>query len=202
MIIGPVLMAVSQFSGTFTLSNYANTIFRASGTTIDPNTSSIVLGTVQVLGTICASSLIDRLGRKLLLLISCGGSAVALLVTGVYAYLNTHGYDVAAYSALPVVSLSAFIFIAAVGVVPVPYVLVSEVLPQRIRRIGATICVCTVSVFAFVMLLFFPVMLATFELYGCMWFFAAVSVAGFVFTLIVVEETKGKNLDQLQNNLN
>lgn len=198
MLIGPALMAVAQFSGTFTLSNYAKTIFSESGTALDPNVSSIVLGSIQVLGTICAATFIDRVGRKVLLLISSAGSATALLITGIYAYLNAEGYDLRAFSVLPVVSLSFFIFISAVGLSPVPYVLVSEVLPQKIRRIGVTVCVCLVSLFAFIMLRFFPVMLATFGLHGCMWFFTCVSVSGFVFTLLVVKETKGMNLDQVQ----
>lgn len=198
MLIGPTLMAVAQFSGTFTLSNYANTIFSASGTSLDPNVSSMITGGIQVLGTMCASFLIDRLGRKMLLLISCAGSACALSATGAYSYASTHGYAVTDWNALPVVSLSFFIFVSSVGLTPVPYVLVSEVLPPKIRRLGATLCVCTVSVYSFVMLRYFPVMLNEFQLYGCMWMAACVSTAGFVFTLLVVEETKGRNLDQLQ----
>lgn len=166
---------------------------------MDPNKSAMIMGSIQVLGTICASLLIDRLGRKLLLLISCAGSASALLVTGLYSYMTWHGgHDVAWLNLMPVATLSFFIFISAVGITPVPYVLVSEVLPSKIRRIGATICVCFVSLFSFIMLRFFPVMLETFRLYGCMWIFACVSSAGFVFTLLVVQETKGMNLDQLQ----
>lgn len=198
LLICSTLLAVAQFSGTFTLSNYASTVFAETGSNIDPNVSSIFFGCIQVLGTICASSFIDRLGRKALLLISTAGSATALLTTGAYAYLNSLGHDLRAVSWLPIVSLSFFIFIAAAGLSPVPYVLLSEVLPPRIRRIGATICVCTVSVYAFVMLRVFPGMLAQLGLSGCMWFFGCVSVAGFVFVWFVVEETKGMNLDQLQ----
>lgn len=126
-------MAVSQFSGTFTLCNYAATIFRESGSTIDPNMSAIVMGTMQVCGTYCASRVVDSMGRKKLLLISTSGGAVGLAVTGVYSYLAKHNYDVSAFNFLPVVSLSFFIFISAIGIIPVPYVLVSEVIPQKVR---------------------------------------------------------------------
>lgn len=199
MLIVPTLMVCAQFSGTFTLQNYASTIFRASGSNLDPNTSSMIMGSIQVLGSICVSFLIDRLGRRVLLFISTAGATFALLVTGTYAYLNTLGYDMTCMNSLPVVSLSLYIFITSVGITPVPYVLASEVLPPKIRRIGATICVCSASLSSFNMLLFFPLMLDTFELHGCMWLFACASSAGFVYTLLVVKETKGINLDQLQN---
>lgn len=132
MLIGFTLMAVAQFSGTFLMCNYAATIFKETGSTMDPNVSSIIMGCNQVIGTICHSSLIDRLGRKPLLLISTAGSAMSLVVTGVYSYMNTHGYDVSSLNLLPVISLSAFIFITAVGLNPVPFVLLSEVLPPKV----------------------------------------------------------------------
>lgn len=72
MLIGPSLMAVSQFSGTFCVVTYAKTIFTDSGSNFNPNTSAIILGSLQILGTYCTSILIERLGRKLLLGISCG----------------------------------------------------------------------------------------------------------------------------------
>lgn len=195
MLIGITLMAVCQFSGTFTLSNYAKTIFRETGTNIDPNVASVIMGGAQVLGSIFASILVDRLGRKLLLLISTAGSATALAATGTFAHLSANGFDTSAWNVVPVVTLSFFICIACVGMATVPYVLVAEVLPVKVRRIGATIYICSVSVFAYIMLQFFPVLLAYMQLDGYMWMSACVSALGFVFTLVVVSETKGINLD-------
>lgn len=71
MLIGPSLMAISQFSGTFCVVTYAKTIFTDSGSNFNPNTSAIILASLQIFGTYCTSILIERLGRKLLLGISC-----------------------------------------------------------------------------------------------------------------------------------
>lgn len=200
LMIGTILMAVSQFSGTFTISNYAATIFSKSGSTVDPNLSAIIFGCLQVLGTLCASSLIDKLGRKILLLVSTTGTAIGLVITGIYSYLGHEGYDISSFNLLPVISLSLIIFIAAIGVIPVPYVLVNEIFPRKIRKVAATMCTCTVNIFAFVMLRTFPIMLSRFHLYGCMWFFAAVSLFGLIFTIFAITETKGKNLDTIETN--
>lgn len=125
-------MAVCQLSGVFVLSNYAATIFHETGSTINPNLSSIVMGSSQLVGTIVASSLVDRVGRKLLLLVSTIGSVITLCITGVYCFMAKNEYDVSALNMLPVVSLSAFIFITSIGMNPVPYIIVSEVLPQKV----------------------------------------------------------------------
>lgn len=135
MLIGPTLMAVSQFSGTFTLVNYGATIFKESGSTLNPNLSTIILGCLQLAGTISTYFLIDRIGRKVLLTISCSGGAVGLSVMGVYCYLNKHqpNIDVSQYSWIPVVALSFVIYISAIGITPVPYIIISEVLPQKVE---------------------------------------------------------------------
>lgn len=199
LIVGPTLMAVSQFSGTFTLSNYASTIFTATGSSIDPNVCAISVGCLQIIGTCCASLLIDRWGRKLLLLLSTLGCTIALAVTAAFVYAAKHELVRSEdWNALPVLALSLFIFIAAIGIIPVPYVMVAEILPQKIRKIGATICTTSVSMFSFVILKGFPVMLHRLELHGCLTVFAAVSLFGVLFTLFVVRETSGRRLDVVQ----
>lgn len=60
-----------------------------------------------------------------------------------------------------------------------------------------TVCVSSLSVFAFIMTRVFPYMLDWIGLYGCMFAFAVVSSSAFVFTIIVIKETKGINLDQV-----
>lgn len=134
MLIGPSLFAVSQFSGTFTLVSYAATIFKESGSNLNPNFSSIILGCLQIIGTISTYFLIDRIGRRVLLTISCGGAAIGLSVMGCYCYLSKHHESnaVAHYNWIPVVALSFVIYISSIGIIPVPYIIISEVLPQKV----------------------------------------------------------------------
>lgn len=131
-MICPTLMAVNQFSGTFTLTNYAATIFKESGSTINPNYSTVVIGCGQVVGTFVSISLIDRIGRKKLLLFSTLGAAVCLFITGTYTYYIRQGYDLSNYNILPVVTLSTFLFVSAIGITPIPYILVAEIFPQKV----------------------------------------------------------------------
>lgn len=64
-------------------------------------------------------------------------------------------------------------------------------------------CTCTVSLFAFTMLKTFPLLMVSISLYGCLWMFACVSIFGIVFTVFAVTETKGSNLDTIeQTNIN
>lgn len=134
-MISPFLLAVNQFSGAFAISSYAETIFKDTGSTVDPQMSSIVMAATQVVGTYTASQLMDNVGRKVLLVVSFSGAIVSLLITGTYSYLAKHDYEVAAFNWVPVVSISLFIFICSIGMLPAPYVMLAEVIPQRVSNL-------------------------------------------------------------------
>lgn len=90
------------------------------------------MGSMQIIGILCAALTIDRLGRKVLLLVSTTGAAIGLSVTGVYSYLHNQDYDVAAFSVVPVISVSFFMLSVAFGLTPVPFVIMSELMPSKV----------------------------------------------------------------------
>lgn len=130
----PVLLLTLQLGGSYIMSNFAATIFQRSGSTIDANLSSICMGALQVIGTYTASNLMDRVGRKKLMIISTSGASISHLITGTYVYLGAKGYDVSAFNALPICSISFFIFINAIGILNVPYVVMGELMPAKVRK--------------------------------------------------------------------
>ncbi len=93
-----------------------------------------MFGCLQIAGTYVTTLFIDRVGRKVLLLISGSGCAIGLTVMGIFSYLFENGIDVSALNWIPVVSLSFVIFIASIGLIPIPYVIIAEVLPQKVRN--------------------------------------------------------------------
>lgn len=90
------------------------------------------MASVQMFGTYAASQLMDRLGRKVLLLVSMVGCLLAQVVAGTYSYLEMNDYDVLALNWISVVSISIFVGFSSIGTLPVPYVMMAEVIPQRV----------------------------------------------------------------------
>lgn len=131
-LVGMTLLAVSELSGSFTMVNYAGSIFQASGSDIDPNESSFYLGAIQIVGTIATLCLIDKIGRKILLIISTIGLALGTAVAGLYSYYYTRGVNLNAVNFIPVVSLSFAIFVASIGIIPIPYILAAELFPPKV----------------------------------------------------------------------
>lgn len=118
--------------GNFALLNYAILIFERSGAHMSPYVSSIMLFVAQIIGCICSTGLADKLGRKILIIISLVGSAIGLTTLAVYLHLMENGVDTQLFTWVPVASLSFAIFIGSAGIVPLGAICTLEQLPSKV----------------------------------------------------------------------
>jgi MFS family permease len=126
-------MALNQFSGCFAIITYTATIFKESGSNMDANLASIIVAVLQILGTYCSTICVDRTGRKILLLVSACGTSIGLASMGCFSFLNQQGYDVSSLSWVPILSLSFVVFIASIGILTLPFLVLAELLPNKVN---------------------------------------------------------------------
>lgn len=132
LFVGVTLTFLNILSGCYTFITYSENIFQKSGTHLSPNTASIILAFVQILGTLCTAQLVDSAGRKLLLVISLTGCTFGLSSMAMYLYLDAHDMEMTGFKWIPVASLGFVILIANFGIVPLTMVCVVEVLPTKV----------------------------------------------------------------------
>ncbi|EDW85309.1 uncharacterized protein Dwil_GK18462 [Drosophila willistoni] len=188
-----VILIANQFSGLFTMVNYMSDIFAQSGSTMDPNFCTIIIGAVQILGTYVTTLLCDVCGRKLLMLISTGGVAVSLTAFGFFTHYAGI-MDMSEWSWVPLVLMSFDIFLGNIGLVGCFFVCLVEVFPVKIRAKAASMAIVVCSSFVFVMLNIFPLCLAHWGISATMWSCAGVTGFAFVFFFYFLRETKGKSM--------
>uniref|UniRef100_A0A182W7L4 Major facilitator superfamily (MFS) profile domain-containing protein n=1 Tax=Anopheles minimus TaxID=112268 RepID=A0A182W7L4_9DIPT len=176
LFIGVFVMALNQFSGIFAILTYAGTIFQMSGTGIDPNVALVLVAVINICGNVTSFTIIDRVGRKILLLLSASGVGLALAVLGVHSYLLINGYDLRGVEWLPVLALSLTLFLAAIGITNVPFFIVPEVMPPKLRSIGSTISATLLCMFAFVCVKLYPILMETIHIHGTVWISSACAV--------------------------
>lgn len=195
---------------------YSVVIFQESGTHIDPHISTILLGAVQVIGNLSSTSLVETLGRKLLLVVSMAGCTIGLSAMATYMYLVSLGFDLAVVQWIPVASLCFVIFSSSVGICPLLMLCIVERLPSevniinehithskslifffiisQVRSFGLAISIITLNGFASLSTNLFPILSETIYLYGCMTMYAICSAFGVIFVAMVIKETRGKSL--------
>lgn len=134
-VIGTMMMWFNQFCGLFTMMTFAGTIFKESGSSFSPNMSSIVVGVIQLLGSYCSTICVDRFGRKILLASSGFGIALGLSGLGLYIYCKDELLmDLENVAWISLVCFCFPIFIGNCGIMALPFLIVSEIFPQRVRR--------------------------------------------------------------------
>ncbi|XP_067623556.1 facilitated trehalose transporter Tret1 isoform X2 [Eurosta solidaginis] len=196
-IIGIGIINLMQFSGCFAMLNYTANIFKESGSDLSPTISAIVVGFIQLVGSYVSALLVERAGRKLLLLISTVGIAMGHTIFGTYTYLNLLGYDVQNFTWVPVASFSVTIFIASWGLMGLPYLVISEIMPPKLRSLGVMICMITMWLTGILMLKYLPVMVEVMGMHGMVFTFAGICSVGVIFLAIFVPETKGESIDEI-----
>ena len=200
ILVGVGLMFMQICTGINTIIYYTATIFNMSG--FEASTGAIYatigVGVVNFLMTLVAIALVDKLGRKPLLYIGLTGMFIGLVTLGAaFNYADILGENLRWFA---VGSVLVYIAAFACSLGPVVWIMVSEILPLKIR--GLAMSICTVSNFGFnfiVVLSFLPLT----ELIGegyTFWIFALITLLCFFFVYFFVPETKGISLERIENN--
>lgn len=197
-IICMALMFFQQFSGINAVIFYAQGIFEAAGSTLDPKICAIIVGVVQVVMTVASALLIEKAGRRILLLQSSILMGLCLIMLGVYFNLKDGGSDVTNISVLPLASVVTFIIVFSLGFGPIPWMMMGELLASDVKGVASAIAVMFNWTLVFIITKTFGMMVAGWGADLTFWFFASFMVIGTVFVFIKVPETKGKTNAQIQ----
>ncbi len=195
----PIFLAVTiglfnQLSGINAILYYSNFIFSAAGfSQLSGALQTVIIGLINLLATLLGMSLIDKIGRKTLLLVGSVGTAVCLGGVAAIFFTNSH-------QNLLVWLLAAYITFFALSQGAVIWVYISEVFPNRVRAKGQSLGSSSHWIMNAIISLLFPIMAKASG--GTPFaFFAAMMALQFFVVLFIYPETKGMSLEQLQSKL-
>ncbi len=189
VLVGIGLAVFQQFCGINVVFNYTATIFESIGASKDDQLlQTVFIGGVNLLFTLLAMALVDKIGRKPLMLLGAGG------LTILYLFIS---YLLGIKSASVSWFLLTAIGIYALTLAPVTWVLISEIFPNKVRGTATTIAVLSLWAAYFILTFTFPVMYSKLQ-EKTFYVYAAISFIGFVFVYKKVRETKGKTLEELE----
>lgn len=193
------LMFFQQFSGINAVIFYTNNIFQSAGSNIDPAIATIIVGVVQTLATYVSSLLIERAGRRILLLQSCVIMGICLAILGVYFKLQAGGVDVSFVGWVPLVCLVLFIISFSMGFGPIPWMMMAELFTGELRGAASGLSVVINWFLVFLVTMCFPLMKAAIGIHTCFWFFGCFMFLCIFFVFFLIPETKGKTVTQIQS---
>ncbi|XP_036953382.1 solute carrier family 2, facilitated glucose transporter member 8 [Acanthopagrus latus] len=217
LVIGFMLMIFQQMTGINAIMFYAENIFEQAHFK-ESDLASVIVGLIQVVFTGVAALIMDKAGRKILLIISGIAMAISTTAFGVYFYLMSKLHtptvslsvlmlDIQSKAAeephanlawLALASMAVFITGFALGWGPIPWLVMSEIFPHKVRGFASAVCVLTNWGLAFIVTKTFQDMMTLLTSAGTFWLFASMCVLNVIFTIAFIPETKGKTLEQIE----
>lgn len=192
------LRAAQQFSGVMPLTYYANSIFSKSGY-LTASTATILYFSIQLCCCVISSIIVDKSGRRPLLIVSITGAAVCLLVEGIYFYIaKCTNINVDNYSFIQFAALIGFVIIFSLGMQTIPILILCELFPTNIKAFALCLADIYFCIIASLVSKFFQITDDKFGTHVPFFTFTICCVLGLVFIIFCVPETKGKTLEDIQ----
>ena len=193
LILGVVLAVFQQWCGINVIFNYAEEIFVSAGYSVGEMLFNIIItGAVNLIFTLVAMRVVDSWGRRKLMLVGSLGLAIIYFILGGSYLLELKGI---------VVLLLVLLAIAtyAMTLAPITWVVLSEIFPNRVRGLAMAVATTALWIACFILTYTFPILNDLLKAGGTFWLYAAICLAGFLFILKKLPETKGKSLEEIES---
>ncbi|XP_022182449.1 facilitated trehalose transporter Tret1-like [Myzus persicae] len=200
VILSLGLATVQRMSGAGAIIQYTSKLFCLSGSSVAPNTASIITGIFQLIGSGITIFLIDRVGRRKLLLVSSSVVVACLAVLTMYFYFLNKGMLENSLKILPVVIVCTFIAFFRLGLGPIPWFITTELIGADHSNRAQSYIVSYSWVLSFAVMKTFVMLVDEWPV--ALWlFYTVISVFGYLFILFFVPETNNKNADEIRLSL-
>ncbi|ALL07590.1 sugar:proton symporter [Pedobacter sp. PACM 27299] len=196
LILGLFLPLFSQFSGINAIIYYGPSILTSAGISLSNSfQSQVIFGLANMLFTLIAVWKVDALGRRPLYLIGTVGATISLFVTGLCFYNH------ATHSVFLLIAVLAFLASFAFSIGPLKFVVASEIFPARIRGRAMALSIMVMWIADTIVGQLTPIFLQELGTAYTFWIFSAFCLAAFITVYFLLPETKGKSLEDIENNM-
>lgn len=192
------LMTFQQLTGIEAVIYYCVDIFDEAGSSLSSSVCTIIVGMLQLISTYIPCVIVDRAGRRILLILSELGMAVSLLALSLHFTIQNNGVEVLWAGWIPLVALNVYIVAFSVGFGPLPWLIMAELLSTEAKAWVSSMAVCFNWGLTFAVTKLFPVVnhdLGPAITYGG---FCFICLLGFAFVVFFVPETRGKSREDIQ----
>ncbi|XP_026745106.1 facilitated trehalose transporter Tret1-like [Trichoplusia ni] len=199
-VIMILIILAGATSGGFTILNYAATILSTSGVGLSPELQSLSIPIFMTIGSLFTFATVDKLGRKPILLMAYLASALAFACLATTGLLQVHGWVTPGW--LNVLMLAIVICCYGGGITPVPFIVMPELFNFQIRGKLMGYLVMLAWFMAFIQLLAFSAITSSYGAHMSFYMFTVINFLGVVITLVLLPETNGKSVEELERKLN
>ncbi|XP_015116042.1 facilitated trehalose transporter Tret1 [Diachasma alloeum] len=201
MTVGAVLGLIQQLSGSQAIMMYTQSIFDQANVGLEGKYLAIILGVIQIICTGLCTVIVDRNGRRPLLLFSSIGSLISTGAVAVYFNLQYSNVSTTSIEWLPATGCMFYVVFYSLGLAPLPTTVMGELFPTNIKSLACVIVVFIANFTGFVVGKTYQLISDSMGTHVAFWMFTLFNVLGTIYIWYCVPETKGKTLQEIQAEL-
>ncbi|KAF7988599.1 hypothetical protein HCN44_001172 [Aphidius gifuensis] len=190
-----------QLSGSQAIMLYTEKIFDQANVDIEGKYLAIILGVIQVICTGLCAVVVDRHGRRPLLLFSTIGSLLSTGSVAIYFNLKHENYNTSSIEWLPAFGCMMYVVFYSLGLAPLPTAMIGELFATNVKPLGCAIVVFVANFTGFLVGKMYQVVCDTIGTHFAFWTFTFFNIIAVFYIYICVPETKGKTLQEIQDDL-
>ncbi|CAG9839997.1 unnamed protein product [Diabrotica balteata] len=199
LLISLCVNLTQQLSGVISILKFLAPVFNEVSTSFSGNKVAILVGLVKFGSFFISSCLVEKLGRRPLLLTSAFGSCISLFCIGLFFFLKQHtSVTIDDITWLPISSVLVFNFMYALGIGTLSITVMNEMLPTDVKAVGSALVFTICYLLGSSQVFLFPLISEHFGIFYCVWSFSVCCLVGFVVMFIFLPETKGKSFLEIQ----
>ncbi|KAG5892207.1 hypothetical protein JTB14_012940 [Gonioctena quinquepunctata] len=180
------------------LMNLHEILNSAASIYVDPTMTAIVFAAFMMLAAFVSSAMIDKFGRKVLLIYSTSFTGLSLIMLAIYFNLGQSGYNLESVSWIPIASVMVYAVVFKIGLGLVPIVLVAEMFAPKVKALGMTISSGTYMTASILSLQVFFQLKNTFGMHIPFYLFGCWTLMTSLLIYFFLPETKGRSLEEIQ----
>ncbi|XP_011313989.1 facilitated trehalose transporter Tret1 [Fopius arisanus] len=201
MTVGVMLGLIQQLSGSQAIMMYTQTIFDQANVDLEGKYMAMILGLVQIVCTGICAVIVDRNGRRFLLLFSVIGSLVSTGIVAIYFTLQYSSIDTSAITWLPATGCMFYVVFYSLGLAPLPVTVMGELFPTNIKSLACVLVTFISNLTGFTVGKTYQVISDSVGTHVAFWMFTLFNAIGTTYIYLSVPETKGKTLQEIQAEL-
>ncbi|XP_057659403.1 facilitated trehalose transporter Tret1-like [Diorhabda carinulata] len=198
ILISMFLLLCLTCSGFWGLTFHLELIFESCSFSLSPDTSAVIVGGVLLISSLFTPVLLDKFGRKPLLITSFCGMHVSLIILGIYFSISR----IEVLASTPLFCLALYLASFNVGACIIPWILISELFPNKFKNAAASYCTTLFWLVNCLVTFNFNKLHGTIGMNGIFYFHGVWCLIGAVFGYFFVPETKGKDFSDIQQMFN
>nr|XP_021183295.2 facilitated trehalose transporter Tret1 [Helicoverpa armigera] len=202
VIVTTGLRVTQLMAGSIPIQQYLGRIIQQSNCGLEVSTALIIFGAIRFAVGLVSPVIVDKIGRRPLLIYTYIGSSIMLGMVGSYFFVQKvvgiENESSNPFRFVVFIGIVCSIVISSMGFDTLIFIIPSEIFPINVRSVAMTVLNIFTAVVTFVAVKGYQIMEDWTGLYGVFWFYGLTALSGAVFTYFVVPETKGKSLREIQ----